>query len=95
MTKEECKIYCCTVPSGMLLVRRNGKQVVCGNTPLEHALRCPTKKEYSVNNVLISELAKKIHDPSIVRDITRKLNYYANFNLWISHRKDYENSLNH
>lgn len=30
------KVYCATVPSGMLLVRRDGLQVVCGNTPFRH-----------------------------------------------------------
>lgn len=39
--KEFIKSYkglvsCVTVPSGMLLVRRNGKQLVCGNTPFGH-----------------------------------------------------------
>ena len=30
------KVYCATVSTGMLLVRRNGLQVVCGNSPAEH-----------------------------------------------------------
>lgn len=30
-------VYCVTVPSGMVLVRRKGKQLVCGNTPFAHA----------------------------------------------------------
>lgn len=30
------KVYCVTVPSGMVLVRRNGFQLVCGNTPFSH-----------------------------------------------------------
>lgn len=36
--KEDYKGYvaCVTVPTGMLLVRRNGKQMVCGNTPFAH-----------------------------------------------------------
>ena len=29
-------VYCVTVPTGMVLVRRNGKQMVCGNTPFGH-----------------------------------------------------------
>lgn len=29
-------VSCVTVPTGMLLVRRNGKQMVCGNTPFAH-----------------------------------------------------------
>lgn len=29
-------VSCVTVPTGMLLVRRNGKQLVCGNTPFGH-----------------------------------------------------------
>lgn len=27
------KVYCVTVPTGFVLVRRKGKQIVCGNTP--------------------------------------------------------------
>lgn len=30
-------VSCVTVPTGMLLVRRDGKQLVCGNTPFGHA----------------------------------------------------------
>lgn len=30
------KVYCVTVPSGMTLVRRDGRQMVCGNTPFAH-----------------------------------------------------------
>lgn len=36
-------VCCVSVPSGMLLVRRNGLQMVCGNTPFSHTaikLRC-------------------------------------------------------
>lgn len=29
-------VSCVTVPSGMLLVRRNGRQLICGNTPFGH-----------------------------------------------------------
>lgn len=29
-------VYCVTVPSGLLLVRRKGKQFVCGNSPFGH-----------------------------------------------------------
>lgn len=29
-------VSCVTVPTGMLLVRRDGKQMVCGNTPFAH-----------------------------------------------------------
>ena len=29
-------VYCVTVPSGMVMVRRNGTQLVCGNTPFAH-----------------------------------------------------------
>jgi thymidylate synthase (FAD) len=29
-------VYCVTVPSGLLLVRRNNKQLVCGNSPFSH-----------------------------------------------------------
>jgi thymidylate synthase (FAD) len=29
-------VYCVTVPTGYVLVRRHGKQVVCGNTPFGH-----------------------------------------------------------
>lgn len=39
-------IYCCTVSTGLLLVRRNGKQVISGNSPFEHCqltvkISCP------------------------------------------------------
>ncbi len=30
------KVFCVTVPSGLLLVRRNDKQLVCGNSPFAH-----------------------------------------------------------
>lgn len=30
------KVYCVTVPSGILYVRRNGKSLWCGNSPFEH-----------------------------------------------------------
>lgn len=33
------KVYCATVSTGLLLVRRNGQQVVCGNSPTEHQAR--------------------------------------------------------
>lgn len=29
-------VYCVTVPTGYIMVRRNGKQMVCGNTPFGH-----------------------------------------------------------
>lgn len=29
-------VYCVTVPSGFVLIRRNGKQIVSGNTPFAH-----------------------------------------------------------
>ena len=29
-------VYCATVSTGILLVRRNGKQMICGNSPFEH-----------------------------------------------------------
>ena len=31
------KVYCVTVPTGMVLVRRNGVQIVSGNSPFAHA----------------------------------------------------------
>lgn len=31
-------VCCVSVPSGMLLVRRDGKQLVCGNTPFGHCI---------------------------------------------------------
>lgn len=34
----EGKIYCATVPNGILYVRRNGIPCWCGNSPLEHQL---------------------------------------------------------
>lgn len=30
------KVYCASVSTGLLVVRRNGQVVVCGNSPLEH-----------------------------------------------------------
>lgn len=30
------EVYCVTVPSGMVMTRRNGKQLVCGNSPFSH-----------------------------------------------------------
>ena len=30
------RVYCVTVPSGMVMTRRNGKQLVCGNSPFAH-----------------------------------------------------------
>jgi len=31
-------VYCVTVPSGMVMVRRKGRQLVCGNTPFSHVV---------------------------------------------------------
>lgn len=36
--KYEGKVYCATVSTGFMLVRRNGKPVVCGNTPFERGI---------------------------------------------------------
>jgi thymidylate synthase (FAD) len=36
MSPYQGYVYCVTVPSGMVLVRRGGKQLVCGNTPFSH-----------------------------------------------------------
>lgn len=33
LTFYEGEVFCVTVPSGMVLVRREGRQLVCGNTP--------------------------------------------------------------
>ena len=32
------QVYCCTIPNGLLYVRRNGKPVWCGNSVLEHVV---------------------------------------------------------
>lgn len=31
-------VYCVSVPSGMVMVRRKGRQMVCGNTPFGHCM---------------------------------------------------------
>lgn len=36
--KYSGKVYCATVSSGFMMVRRNGKPVVCGNTPFERGI---------------------------------------------------------
>lgn len=33
---EDRNVYCATVSTGAMLIRRNGKVIVCGNSPLEH-----------------------------------------------------------
>src|SRR5690606_19321674 len=47
ITREEVdysdRVYCVSVPSKMIIVRRNGVVSICGNT--EHAVMCAGKKE--------------------------------------------------
>ena len=55
------KVYCAEVSTGLLLVRRNGKQVISGNSPFRHAflsfhVKCPlfVKGQFDKHQVGIS-----------------------------------------
>lgn len=43
------KVYCATVPDGALLIRRNGKVHVSGNSPTEHTAMCNNSTEFFSN----------------------------------------------
>lgn len=84
---EKCKIYCCTVPSGMLLVRRNGKQAVCGNTPMEHQARILSREEldiyWAVTGATMSITGSANKKPHM-RDFDTS--YFGNLKMWKSQR---------
>ena len=55
------KVYCAEVSTGLLLVRRNGKQVISGNSPFRHAflsfhIKCPlfVKAQFDKHQIGIS-----------------------------------------
>lgn len=49
------KVYCSTVSTGMLLVRRNGRQMVCGNSPAEHQGTPLEQPKYHDNVVFFNQ----------------------------------------
>ena len=83
---DNCKIYCCTVPSGMLMVRRNGKQAVCGNTPCEHQARVLSRKELDLYlRVTGATMGQVLSTPGVhMRDFD--VSYFGNLNMWKSQR---------
>lgn len=53
------KVYCVSVPSGNIIVRRNGKQVVCGNCEVAQIIpdnQMPTDKKGNAIDILWSPL---------------------------------------
>ena len=77
-------VYCATVSTGAVLVRRNGKVVVSGNSPFEHVARVPTASDMYAG-VLPYGIAKtyalNMHEP----DITQIM--FGNLRGWMQHRK--------
>lgn len=75
-------VYCATVSTGALMVRRNGHVAISGNSPLEHPARPMT--EYELRLFSQPEL---VWDAKRWVETGKLLHFCGNVNGWIQHRK--------
>ncbi len=83
--KEEIVQYsgyvsCVTVPTGMLLVRRNGKQMVCGNTPFSHV-----RETFILNDIDVEWLLTTLDPTNLAGMVINKVMYNNNSYWAIRH----------
>jgi hypothetical protein len=66
-TKYIGKIYCAEVSTGALVVRRNGKVVISGNSPFEHIARAAEKPRFKSGNFVGWEQYRKMFEKECIK----------------------------
>lgn len=81
------KVYCATVSTGALLVRRNDKVVISGNSPMEHAAEPFSPNEWRQIRQVQDSIKIRISNKALARRLSTSLEFDGNFRGWTQYRK--------